>query len=659
MNTAFRENMLGLLAALLFVFLATAYSVSTPLWIPPDEDRHFVYCAHIAREKTLPYLDASETGYRIAQAIHPPLYYLATSLLMDSTMENLYERVRINEGSGYAVITHPEEESRFPYTGIARTAHILRLLSIFWSALTVYLVYVIMRQIFPSESVTALAAALLAAVNPQFLHISASISNEPMSTAFATLLLLILIQGIKTGFNVRRQILAGVVFGCCMLIKTSAAVYAPLTVLALAMHFRRRPIQVCRACALIIGTGFAIAGWWYLRNMLVYGDPMFTDALNQMQPWSLRSEPLSMEYACQIIKMTYMSFFGMFGAMQIQLSMLHYSLYAVLIAGAGVGMCRLFFQRNIPAMQAQCLLLCGGALFFAVALYGLFNFRYTMFMGRYLFIVLAPIAVLVIAGVRALLPQRHRRLLLILISILLVAASLDVFFRVLRPAFGELHLTAGIEQRSFAIPTPSIDHGPSVKQDFISPHDNLCAIRVMFSRADASVLKDMRFVLMETGANSRIISNQILRAEALDDFSRVMFIFPPIPRSAGQRYEFYFEPVDAASNTTLALWYDNTVAPEGGTLYFNETPASGALYYATYHFTGNKPRSDWEGRRHVYINQGWYVTVRELQLYGEVATGSPLWKHTDKKIRLLQQAVHDRSHQPARPAKNHSNGQDG
>ena len=58
----------------------------------------------------------------------------------------------------------------------------------------------------------------------------------------------------------------------------------------------------------------------------------------------------------------------------------------------------------------------GIALLFGLFLYAFFNITYTMFMGRYLFVVVVPIAVLFAAGVRALLPQRHRTIFMLFIT---------------------------------------------------------------------------------------------------------------------------------------------------------------------------------------------------------------------------------------------------
>ena len=177
---------LGLIVALYFL-LALSHSYITPLWSPPDEVRHFSYCEYIARNYSLPYLDATMEGGHITQSVHPPLYYLIGSFFCRDISRPIQETVFIDDGPSGSTISHPYSESRFPYSGKALGAHLLRLFSILCGALTVWLVFKIVWLIFPGALLCAALASLFVATLPQFLHVSASISNENLSTFLSAL----------------------------------------------------------------------------------------------------------------------------------------------------------------------------------------------------------------------------------------------------------------------------------------------------------------------------------------------------------------------------------------------------------------------------------------------------------------------------------------
>jgi len=78
-------------------------------------------------------------------------------------------------------------------------------------------------------------------------------------------------------------------------------------------------------------------------------------------------------------------------------------------------------------------------------------------------------------------------------------------------------------------------------------------------------------------------------------------------------------------------------------LLFNNRKQSGALFFSTFHLAGETPQNKWQGKRALFINEGWYVSIRELQLYGEFSEGSLLWKHTRRKINEIENTFLNRN----------------
>ena len=80
----------------LFLFLGLCYSYYTPLWTPPDEDRHFVYCEHIARNLTLPDFTPHSKNNIVGMGYQPPLYYFLGSLFCRNENKLFVNKYLIN-----------------------------------------------------------------------------------------------------------------------------------------------------------------------------------------------------------------------------------------------------------------------------------------------------------------------------------------------------------------------------------------------------------------------------------------------------------------------------------------------------------------------------------------------------------------------------------
>ncbi|MEI6127598.1 MAG: glycosyltransferase family 39 protein, partial [Pseudomonadota bacterium] len=599
-----QENAIIIVLGLFFV-LGLCYSSVTPLWSPPDEDRHFAYCEYIALNKSLPNLNAQDKAFHISQAVHPPLYYAIGSLFYKNDSEPLFKQLSIHEGPGY-ILVQPKAEPASSYASKARTAYMLRFLSLFFSGLTIYLAYKIILSLFPGESVMAATGALILATNPQFLHVSASISNEPLSTAFTALYLFMLINFFKPPGKSYAHAGAGLVLGCCLLTKVSTIIYIPITVVALILAYRRETKKIFRGLFIILSLALLVSGWWYIRNWILFHDPVFSKAIEAIQPWAIRGKPFSISYGAFIVKMTFTSFFGYFGSMQIPLMQTHLMVYALLLAASAAGFCKMRATLTTGSRQTRILMLLLVSIGCCILLFINFNIRYSMFMGRYLFVVLVPIAVVMVTGLSLLVSGKKKNAFLLLVAFLLIAVNLDVFFRVLRPAYAETALKEDTEQQAFCCPTPEIKQGSLIGQTFIASHDNLCAVRVMFSNESTPQSGDILFRLKQV--NDTVDAVQIkIPVREIDDFSKYFFVFPPLHSSKGKRYAFSFEACSQDQDKGVSLWYAKDSSCDNCSLLVNGSQSKGALYFSTYHFTGDRPKTDWQGRKPVAINQGWYV----------------------------------------------------
>ena len=639
-----KQGVIGLcITLLLFLSLGLCYSYYTPLWSPPDEERHFAYLEYIAQNHKLPYLKLDQEYTHIAQAIHPPLYYLIASLLCKNDGKVLSEQLIVNDGPGFNTITHPKHEGELPYSGKARSAHLLRYFSLVLSSATICFIYLMVLAIFPGKILLASATALFAGMNPQFLHISASVSNENLSTALSTIYLFALLFYLNYPVKTRHHIATGLLLGGCLLSKTSTLFFLPLTICVVAWITFRDKRKLFESLLLICGMAGLVAGWWYVRNWLVFDDPLLSKFLIDSQPWGLRSTPFSLSYVTTILSNTFISFFGYFGAMQIVIPGPHLIVYGGITGLGGAGLCRMFIKRDLTSLQTQALVLLFLSLLGGLAIFASLNISYRgVYMGRYLFVVIAPIAILTCTGIYFLMARRWRNVTMIIVSLVLILLNMDVLLRTLKPAYAAPSLTVGVNQPLFCCPTVEIDKSTTIAQSFISPQNNLAAIRVMFSNSKKPQSGEILFSLKEGRNQDKILRQVTFPLKHIKDNARYFFIFPPIKDSMNKEYSCCFSSPSQSAEHGISLWYESGNAYPEGTMMLNTAPVPGDIYFTAYHFSGNSPETDWQGRKELVIEQGLYVGLRELQLYNERSREFREQTLTHKKIVRFQKALQKR-----------------
>ncbi|MFZ0547981.1 MAG: hypothetical protein WAM60_21225, partial [Candidatus Promineifilaceae bacterium] len=157
----------------LYLLFAFGYSVLVPMWEAPDETAHYLYVLVLAREGHLP------TDKDTYEALQPPGYYWPAAQLfrlLEAINPELIQpgRPPLSE-VGLPTRYNWTAENYRPLWG----ARILRWLNILPGALTLLFIYMGARRLFP-DSVIPIAAVTLAGLTPQYLHISASITNDSL-----------------------------------------------------------------------------------------------------------------------------------------------------------------------------------------------------------------------------------------------------------------------------------------------------------------------------------------------------------------------------------------------------------------------------------------------------------------------------------------------
>jgi hypothetical protein len=267
-----------------YLALALAFNVVTPAFENSDEPWHYAYVKFMADGQGLPV--AGRDRLLAQEATQPPLYYgLAAAVTF-----------WVNSGDLPALLTPnphwPDATARpvndnqnryvhgpdqaFPWHGATLAVHLVRLLSISFGAATVVLVWGIGRLLFPARPAVALTAGGLTAFNPQFIHTSAAVSNDSLVAALVTLAVWLALRWLRANrLDSRHIAILGGVCSLALLAKLSGAMAVVLvaSIVIAGCRTHRMPWPtLLRWLILLAAILVLVTGWWFVRNLTLYGD---------------------------------------------------------------------------------------------------------------------------------------------------------------------------------------------------------------------------------------------------------------------------------------------------------------------------------------------------------------------------------------------------
>ncbi len=235
------------------------------------------YVLFLAGERRLPiqrqpYATSDVPG----EGHQPPLAYLlaaptAAWLGPDQRTLHLTSNPRFTWSGGDQVAAFMRGSNQYsPRAGPMWAWQLARLLGIPLGVLTLVCVWGSARLLIPHDHWFALLATMLVATLPQFLFTSALVTNDTLLTMLSAALLWVCLALLHGGpLSPRSTHLISAAGGLCalaLLTKQSALLLLPL---AAAVVWVVGGLRGGGLWALIVVSG---AGWWYLRNVWLYGD---------------------------------------------------------------------------------------------------------------------------------------------------------------------------------------------------------------------------------------------------------------------------------------------------------------------------------------------------------------------------------------------------
>ncbi len=385
-----------LLIAALYVLIAGLYAVFTPAWQAPDEPAHYNYVAYVARTGRLPVLRMGDYPHRYLEEIKskrfPP----------EMPIEPI--RYEFHQPPLYYLLAVPL------YLAFGGSLTALRLFSVFLGCGTVWLAFLIAREIFPGEGVRELSlawgTAAFVAFVPMHVAITAAVNNDALAELLLAAFLLAAVRWLKTDGAPPAQATRMALFAALGLVtKTTTYIALPLLAVAWALVCLRplRPRDEgsgpCRPGAFLRSlVPLALALPWFLRNAAVYGlrDPLGLSRHDAVVAGQLRtSEWLAQTGLPQAVRQflltTFRSFWGQFGWMALPMDERVYALLALACALAAFGLAIRIRRGGFEPRQIRALCLLALSLALTTGSYLWYNLKFVQHQGRYLFPAIVPI----------------------------------------------------------------------------------------------------------------------------------------------------------------------------------------------------------------------------------------------------------------------------
>jgi hypothetical protein len=579
-----------------FLIISTLYSFAVPIYEAQDEKAHFEFIRFIAKEARLPdFRNSKDAKAAGVESIQTPFYYIVQGTMLRmlgrSNIDFEFEKNPLRGKSMPAIYYHNKEGEGFPYQGKYRTFHLLRFTNIVAGILILLIIYKTALLILPAETCLPAAATGFVALIPQFTYVCAMISNDAFSILFASLALYFTLRFILSPSASPKLVAlmsASIAFG--VLSKQMALYLIPVCYVAVLVKgdFREKAKNVLAMTIILL----LLAGWFYARNWLLFGDVL--NLKTQMQEFSFLlverktlSQFFVVYFPVYFVPRFIKSFWGSFGYTTVWVGWTTYLFYNV-IAGAGLiscilGMLDSSFRNGLSKEQkiGLALLLFAAAMLMAEIMS--LNFSFSQPQGRYSFSCLVCLAIFWALGMERLVrgKQRHRNLFYLFLVLLFVSMNLHALGCVLNKAFSLPPRRIDVMQKKGRAHQLTLDKNTIVGQTFLCDIDNLDLVAVKFHTRAEYRNCQIVFRLKSTTKPQTNLARLVVPGNILQDRAYHFFRFPALKNSKGKAYVFLLEAVDERGFAGIDCYHTDDDVYKGGTAIENGHPLPVDLAFIT------------------------------------------------------------------------------
>jgi hypothetical protein len=383
----------------------------------PDQTAHLAYVQHIAEGNGLPVLGESPVLY---EAYQPPLFYLLWAPLY-----------RFGSVVGHDI-----------------AVSLMRVFCLLCGVAGIVFTGAIAHRVLPERPEWAFLACAYSALLPMHVFINSSINSDNLGEMLCTVALLPLVALPQVQrLTWRSAVATGALIGLAVLSKVTALALGPA--LLIAVGWRAIPRGSWRAdgqWALVAGGAAAAAcGWWFARNVVVYGSLLGTDAYLEYfkgapnLDWFLERGVGLTGYAYVVVSYLFRTYWGLFGNTDIPVSSGLYGLLGLVSVLIAIGAGRfLWGVRHGKHRDAD-----SGGLVVAVSFLGLVLLAHVHYLAslymsaqvRHWYPAIAPLMLLMAAGTLMWFPARAWRAVRLAVSALLAVYAVVCIVGYVMPAF--------------------------------------------------------------------------------------------------------------------------------------------------------------------------------------------------------------------------------
>ena len=423
-----------------FIFLCLIWNFFIPVFETPDESGHYGYVKFILTNKSLPQppypWDSGGSLY------HPPLYYLLLAPVLKTALapdyeQNLTVNKKWKESRFLAAnaFIHSKDELSFRWNKKIIWFHLLRLSSTIFATFTVIAIYFTARIFFRNENF-ALLSTVLVAFNPQFIFHSSAITNDSLAALLGTLVILILVFRLRQKFiDFRYDFILGLLLGMSLITKLNLFFLIPTVIIGYILAFKVIIKSYAKRILLLVSGVLIAAGWYFARNLSLYGEPFGISAQTQM--FSIFANKNTGYHLLNDVLLFFISslqtYWRVFGWYNIFLPYMYYWLIALFCIIGYLGVMPYFLDKPkrallIRGQEGRILTI------FLISVITLWGSMLVTFLkypvvsnGRFLFPTIGPFAILLVFGINKFLTIKKLNTGLIILSGTLVNLAILAF----------------------------------------------------------------------------------------------------------------------------------------------------------------------------------------------------------------------------------------
>jgi 4-amino-4-deoxy-L-arabinose transferase-like glycosyltransferase len=417
-----------------FTALVAFWTILTPLYDAPDEPLHFNSAVRLAEgggwpapgdaelqtmilaargEGNLPaserstFLELREShpGYRGVDQMtqHPPLYYAYSAAVLSAV-----DFMNIRADLALLAVR------------LGGLLFVIPLPLLAWASV---------RRITRSSRAAIVASTAVFAV-PQLAHIMGSVSNDGMAVLFSSVVVWLAIRIMTGDSRWITTVGIGVALALALFTKGTTLPLVPFVAIVMliwptGLRIGRRVLHAAVAMAIAFG-----GGWWWARNLLVYGSLQPDGLKYPTQPWPPGTGPRIFSFIDAAWGGLPTSFWGNFGWLSHPLPAVLSDVLTVLAAGVIAG-----FAFRKSRVRGMMIALASLPVIFLVALIATTWAGYVRtqlpagMQGRYFFVVLIALVVLSAVGwLNFVVPAHRIRTGIVLLSVFAGVAAFAVVF---------------------------------------------------------------------------------------------------------------------------------------------------------------------------------------------------------------------------------------